>query len=123
LPGSAPGSRWEEFANRIVCCGKAEFVGRLFAHGVLPLDTPVGGSCLNRAESLQRLLRRRAWNGQDPTDTDPIIARFEAVAGHWNATPTPLIWGGNRAARRRRQRERRHRVGGSGAQSRVPLRF
>jgi hypothetical protein len=69
-----------------------EFVCWLFAHGVMPLYTPVGGSWLNMAESLQRILKRRALDGQYPTDTDQIIAWFEAVAGHWNADPTPFVW-------------------------------
>jgi hypothetical protein len=97
-----------------------EFVLWLFAHGVMPLYTPLGGSWLNMAESIQRVLKRRALDGQHPTTTDQIIAWFEAVAGHWNADPTPFEWGGKRAARRKRQRER-HRVGGSGAQTRRPL--
>jgi DDE superfamily endonuclease len=99
-----------------------EFVCWLFAHGIMPLYTPVGGSWLNMAESLQRILKRRALDGQHPTDTDQIIAWFEAAARHWDAAPTPFVWGGIRAARRRRQRERRHRVGGSGACTRSPLR-
>jgi len=99
-----------------------EFVCWLFAHGVMPLYTPLGGSWLNMAESIQRVLKRRALAGQNPSGTDQIIAWFEAVAGHWNAAPTPFVWGGKRAARRRRQRERRHRVGGSGACTRMPLR-
>ncbi len=98
-----------------------EFVCWLFAHGVMPLYTPVGGSWLNRAESLQRILKRRALDGQYPTDTARIIAWFEAAARHWDAAPTPFVWGGKRAARRRRQRERRHRLGGSGACSRSPV--
>ncbi len=80
-----------------------EFVCWLFAHGIMPLDTPAGGSWLNRAESLQRIPKRRAPDGQHPDDTGRIIARFEA------------------AARRRRQRERRHRIGGSGACTRLPV--
>ena len=67
------------------------------------------------AESLQRILKRRALDGQHPSDTGQIIAWFEAAARHWNAAPTPFVWGGKRRERRRRQRERRHRVGGSGA--------
>ena len=88
----------------------------------MPLYTPVGGSWLNMAESIQRILKRRALDGQEPTDVDRIMAWFEAVAEHWNAAPTPFVWGGKRAARRRRQRERRHRLGGSGACTRAPLR-
>lgn len=99
-----------------------EFVCWLFAHGVMPLYTPVGGSWLNMAESIQRVLKRRALDGQHPTDVKEIMGWFEAVARHWNEAPTPFVWGGKRAARRRRQRERRHRVGGSGACTRVPLR-
>ena len=93
----------------------------LFEHGVMPLSTPVGGSWLNMAESLQRMLKRRALDGQHPSETGPIIAWFEEVARSWNEAPTPFVWGGKRAERRRRQRERRHRVGGSGACTRTPL--
>jgi hypothetical protein len=95
----------------------------LFEHGVMPSYTPVGGSWLNMAESLQRILKRRALDGQYPTDTGQVIARFEAAAKHWDAAPTPFQWGGERAARRRRRRRRgrRHRVGGSGACSRLPV--
>ena len=99
-----------------------ELVCWLFEHGIMPLYTPVGGSWLNMAESIQRVLKRRALDGQHPQDTGQIIACFEAVARHWNAAPTPFVWGGKRAARRQRQRERRHRLGGSGACTRVPLR-
>ena len=98
-----------------------EFVCWLCEPGVMPLYTPVGGSWLNMAESLQRILKRRALNGQHPTAVAQIIAWFEAVAVHWNAAPTPFLWGGKRAARRRRQWERRHRLGGSGACSREPI--
>ena len=78
----------------------------LFAHGVMPLFTPLGGSWLNMAESIQRVLKRRALDGEHPADADDIIARFAAVARHWNASPTPFVWGGKRAARRKRQRDR-----------------
>ena len=99
----------------------AEFVCWLFAHGIMPLYTPVGGSWLNMVESLQRILKRRALDGQYPTDPGQIIAWYEAAARHWDAAPTPFVWGGKRAARRRRLRDRRHRVGGSGACSTAPI--
>ena len=97
------------------------FVRWLFDHGIMPLYTPVGGSWLNMAESLQRILKRRALDGQYPTDPAEIIAWYEAAARHWDAAPTPFVWGGKRAARRRRQREHRHRLGGSGACSRAAV--
>ena len=93
----------------------------LFEHGIMPLYTPVGGSWLNMAESLQRILKRRALDGQEPGTPAQIIAWYEAAARHWDAAPTPFVWGGRRAERRRRQHERRHRLGGSGACSRAPV--
>ena len=99
-----------------------EFVLWLFAHGVMPVYTPVGGSWLNLAESLQRILKRRTLDGQHPEAPGQIIAWFEAAARHWDAAPTPFVWGGKRAARRKRQRDRRHAVGGSGAFTRQPIR-
>ena len=100
----------------------AAFVCWLFAHGIMPLYTPISGSWLNMAESIQRVLKRRALGGQHPERTGQIIGWFEAVARHWNAAPTPFVWGGKRMERRRRQRERCHRVGGSGACTRRPIR-
>ena len=98
------------------------FVLWLFSMGIMPLYTPLGGSWLNMAESLQRILKRRALDGQEPGSPEEIIAWLEAVAGHWNRSPTPFEWGGKRAERRRRQRDRRHRLGGSGACTRRPIR-
>lgn len=100
-----------------------ELVPWLFARGVRPLFTPLGGSWLNMAESIRRVLKRRALDGQHPTNPAEIIGRFEAVTKHWNAAPTPFVWGGKRAARRKRERERRHAVGGSGACTRQPIRW
>jgi hypothetical protein len=98
------------------------FVLWLFAHGIMPLFTPLGGSWLNMAESIQRVLKRRALDGQHPASPAEVIDRFAAVARHWNVAPTPFVWGGKRAARRKRERERRHAVGGSGAYTRRPIR-
>jgi hypothetical protein len=99
-----------------------EFVRWLFAHGIMPLYTPLGGSWLNMTESVQRILKRRALDGHHPTSVEEIIAWLEAAARGWNADPTPFAWGGKRQARRERSRARRHPVGGSGACTRRPLR-
>jgi hypothetical protein len=61
------------------------------------LYTPLSGSWLNTAESLQRILSRRALAGHHPQTADEIIAWLEATAAAWNATPTPFTWGGKRA--------------------------
>ncbi len=92
-----------------------ELVLWLFAHGVMLLYTPLGGSWLNMAESIQRIVVRRALSGQHPQEPAQIIAWLEAVARVWNLDPTPFEWGGARAARRERSRLRRHALGGSGA--------
>jgi hypothetical protein len=97
------------------------FVLWLFAHGIMPLYTPLGGSWLNMAESVQRIVQRRALAGQHPQTPGEIIAWLEATARGWDATPTPFVWGGKRRERRHRARAR-HRLGGSGACTRHPIR-
>ena len=62
----------------------------LVEHGVMPLYTPLSGSWLNMAESIQRILVRRALDGQTPTSPDDIIDWLEATARGWNADPTPF---------------------------------
>jgi hypothetical protein len=99
----------------------AAFVCWLMAHGIMPLYTPLGGSWLNMAESMQRILVSRALSGQHPESPAQIMAWLEAVGRGWNAAPTPFEWGGKRAVRRQQARERRHRLGGSGAVIHQPL--
>jgi hypothetical protein len=93
----------------------------LMEHGIMPLYTPLGGSWLNMAESIQRILTRRALSGQHPKSPPEIIQWLEATARAWNRDPTPFEWGGARWRRRQRARHR-HRLGGSGACTRKPLR-
>ena len=98
------------------------FVLWLFAHGIMPLYTPLSGSWLNMAESIQRILKRRALDGHHPQTPEDIIAWLEAAAKGWNRAPTPFSWGGPRQVRRQRARHNPHRLGGSGACTRQPLR-
>lgn len=42
-------------------------------HGILPLYTPLSGSWLNMAESMQRILKRRALDGEHPETPQQII--------------------------------------------------
>jgi hypothetical protein len=99
-----------------------ELVLWLFARGVMVLYPPLSGSWLTRAESIHRILGRRALAGQPPETTDQIIAWLEATARGWNSDPTPFVWGGKRAARRARAREQRQALAGSGACIRRSLR-
>jgi hypothetical protein len=88
-----------------------KFVCRLFAHGIMPLYTPVGGSCPNMAESIRRIIKRRAQDGRHPTAVVDIMGCFEAVTPI-GTRPRRLSSG---ALLRIRQEERRHGLGGSGA--------
>jgi len=97
------------------------FVLWLVAHGIMPLYTPLSGSWLNMAESIQRILAVRALAGQQPTSPQDIMHWLEAAAAGWNADPTPFVWGGKRSARRERSRQRHHALGGSGACTRWPI--
>jgi hypothetical protein len=93
----------------------------LVEHGVMPLYTPLSGSWLNMAESIQRILVRRALTGETPSSPDDIIDWLEATARGWNADPTPFEWRGKRFLRRERSRQRHHALGGSGAYARRPV--
>ncbi len=92
-----------------------EFVCWLMRQGIMVLYTPIAGSWLNMAESVQRIVVRRALCGQEPENPEQIMTWLEASARGWNACPTPFVWGGKRATRRQRSRERRSSWGGSGA--------
>lgn len=98
------------------------FVAWCQARGILLLYTPIAGSWLNLAESVQRILERRALAGQMPETTAQLQEWLAAEVRGWNAAPTPFVWGGKRAARRQRARDRRHALGGSGGYTRRPIR-
>jgi hypothetical protein len=83
----------------------------LFQHGVLPLYTPLSGSWLNLAESVQRILAGRALAGQHPQSAQEVITWLEDTVAGWNAAPTPFVWAGQR--RERRVRARQRRLGGA----------
>ena len=99
----------DNLAGHLSC----ELVQWFFEHGVMPLYTPVGGSWLNMAESVQRIIVPRALSGQHPKDSQQIIDWLEQTVAGWNKHPTPFVWNGKR--RRRRERARIRRLAGSGA--------
>lgn len=102
----------------------AEMLVWLMQQGVMVLFTPIAGSWLNLCESVQRIVVRRALQGQSFEGPKAVMAALEAAAGGWNADPTPFEWGAKRAQRRHRARARReqHRLGGSGGFTRRPVR-
>jgi hypothetical protein len=122
LPAELPPLRMLLIVDNLKGHKSPALVQWLFEQGIIPLYTPLGGSWLNMAESIQRILERRALHGQHPTTPAEIIDWLEAAARGWNRDSTPFEWGGKRAARRARSRQRRHALGGSGACTRRPIR-
>lgn len=88
-------------------------VSWLLAQGILPLYTPLSGSWLNMAESVQRIVVPRALADQHPQSAEELIGWLDDTVAGWKRAPTPFVWGGKRHARRPRARQRR--LGGSGA--------
>ncbi|MGI8912352.1 MAG: transposase [Chloroflexota bacterium] len=100
-----------------------QIVHWLFQHGVIPLYTPLSGSWLNMAESLQRIVcgprGHPALAGQHPQSQEELITWLDDAVAGWNAAPTPFAWGDKRQERRADARRaavaHNRRLGGSGA--------
>jgi transposase InsO family protein len=121
LPEQLPPLRallvWDNLAGH----KSAEMVVWLCRHGIMPLYTPLGGSWLNMAESIQRILKRRTLDGQHPQSPAEIGGWFEQTAQAWNRQPAPFLWNGKRRQRRRKRSGDGHAIGGSGAHTRHPV--
>jgi DDE superfamily endonuclease len=104
---------WDNLAGHYT----PELIRWLCRQGVLPLYTPLSGSWLHRAESVQRIIVRRALAGEHPQTAAEIITWLEETVTGWNVAPTPFVWDGKR--RRRRERARLRRLGGSGAAAEI----
>jgi hypothetical protein len=115
LPEELPPLRMLVVLDNLTGHKTPELLLWMFARGIMVLYTPLGASWLNMTESMQRILKRRALEGHYPEKSEQIIEWLEETARGWNRDPTPFEWGGRRAARRERARQRRHALGGSGA--------
>ena len=95
LPEELPRLRmlliWDNLAGHTT----PEMVRWLFSHGIMPLYTPLSGSWLNMTESVQRILKRRALEGQHPQTAEAIIAWLEATARGGTGTRRPSCGTGN----------------------------
>jgi hypothetical protein len=60
LPAELPPLRMLLIVDNLKGHKSPDLVQWLFEHGIIPLYTPLGGSWLNMAESIQRILKRRA---------------------------------------------------------------
>jgi hypothetical protein len=94
---------WDNLAGHL----SWTIVDWLFQHGIMPLYTPISGSWLNMAESVQRILVRRALEGHHPQSQHDLITWLDATVAGWNTNPTPFVWHGKRYERRLRARQRR----------------
>ena len=94
---------WDNLAGHL----SWSIVRWLVQHGVMPLYTPISGSWLNMAESVQRIIVRRALDGHHPQSQDDLITWLDDTVAGWNANPTPFVWHGKRFERRQRARQRR----------------
>jgi hypothetical protein len=121
LPAELPPLRMLLVWDNLTGHKSAEMVVWLCRHGIMPLYTPLGGSWLNMAEAIQRLLRRRTLDGQRPQSPTEIGTWFKQTAQAWNRQPTPFLWSGKRRQRRRKRPGDGHTVGGSGAHTQHPL--
>ena len=121
LPAEVPPLRMLLIWDNLTGHKTPELVIWLFRHGIMPVYTPLAGSWLNMAESIQRIFVQRGLSGHHPTSPDEIINWLEATADFWNKHPTPFIWGHKRAARRSRSRALRYALGGSGALATGPI--
>jgi hypothetical protein len=114
LPDDLPQLRMLLILDNLQGHKSLPLVDWLLHQGVMPLYTPVSGSWLNMAESIQGILGQRALSGEHPKDPAQIIEWLEATARGWNKDPTAFHWGGKRARRRSQARMRRHFLARSG---------
>ena len=93
---------WDNLAGHL----SYSIVRWLFAHGIMPLYTPLSGSWSGTlwvlAEGVQRIVVRRALAGQHPGTPEETIEWLEDTVASWNEEPTPFIWDSKRRERRRR---------------------
>jgi hypothetical protein len=121
LPAELPPLRMLLVWDNLTGHKSAEMVVWLCRHGIMPLYTPLGGSWLNMAEPIQRVLKRRTLDSQHPRSPAEIGAWFQQTAQAWNRQPTPFLWNGKRRQRRRRQPDHGHALSGSAAHTPQPL--
>lgn len=73
LPEKLPRLRLLLVLDNLVGHKNPDWLCWCFAMGILPIFTPLSGSWLNMAESIQRLLKRRALDGTYPTTPQHIM--------------------------------------------------
>ena len=90
----------------------ANLVCWLMAHGIMPLYTPISGSWLNMAKSIQRILVSRALAGQHPDKLSTADRMVRSGCPGLECPPHAVYLGGKRALRRQRAQQRHYSLGG-----------
>ncbi len=90
LPADLPPLRLLLVLDNLAGHKSAAFVCWLLQHGIMPLYTPLSGSWLNLAESVQRILVRRALGGQHP-ETSAQVMDWLANDYEHDKCPTKLM--------------------------------
>lgn len=99
LPADPPPLRMLLVLDNLVGHKTPAFVVWLFAQGIMPLYTPLGGSWLHMTASIQRILTRCALHGQHPATPPQIIDGLQATARGCRAY---ACWGSGRPRKARR---------------------
>jgi hypothetical protein len=101
--------------------GRKQASPTLVIRGAVRVVAAGASRIMSVAESVQRIIVRRALEGHHVYDVE-ILKQWltDSIAG-WNRHPTPFIWGGKRHARRDRAYARRHRLGGACATTQYVL--
>jgi hypothetical protein len=121
LDGMLPPLRMLLLLDNLAGHSSHDWVHWCHERGIGLLYTPCAGSWLNMAESVQRIIIRRAIEGHHVYDVEILKDWLRETIEAWNRHPTPFTWGGRRHARRDRAYARRHRQGGSGATTHIVL--
>jgi hypothetical protein len=90
LPEDLPPLRMLVVLDNLTGHKSPELLLSMFARGIMVLYTPLGASWLNMTESMQWILKRRAFEGHYPEKPEQIIEWLEAAVRGWNRDPTPF---------------------------------
>jgi hypothetical protein len=122
LPAQPTAARMLLVLDNLAGHASPAFVIWLFDHGIIPLYTPLGGSWLNMAESIQRIIERRALEGQHPQSPAEIIEWLEADTRLESLADTIRLGRQKSRSSLPQRRQRRYVLGGSGACTYRPIR-
>jgi hypothetical protein len=68
-----------------------ELIGEVSLHDFMPLDTPLCGSWLNMAKSMQRIMVRRALTGQYPQTPEKSLRYWKRPSMHRTNSPRSYV--------------------------------